>query len=277
MKRQFIVSQADTVLRFLAAHLAGVSIERIRIQCKRGEVRVNGARIRGNVSVEKGDTVEIFLPEKLASVFVPVVYEDDCIVLADKPPLVESEFCLPELLEAQTGQRLTAAHRLDTNTTGLVLLTKTAAAREALIAAFRDGQVYKTYYARVCGAPPEERARAVAYLSKDAAAAFCRVSAAEKAGCKQIVTEYEVIEEGARTSLLKITLHTGKTHQIRAHLAFLKHPVAGDEKYGDGAFNRKIHATRQLLVAKRLSFRFTGGLSDLNGRAFVSKKSLKII
>ena len=86
---------------------------------------------------------------------------------------------------------------------------------------------------------------------------------------EKIITEYEVVERG-ETSLLRVTLHTGKTHQIRAHLAFLGCPIVGDEKYGDGAYNRAHNAVRQKLVAKRLTLHCTGALAYLDGRSFLS-------
>ena len=91
---------------------------------------------------------------------------------------------------------------------------------------------------------------------------------------EKIVTEYELLEERGELSLLKVTLHTGKTHQIRAHLAYLAHPVLGDEKYGNQEINRKFHATRQRLIAKELTLHDRGVLAYLDGRAFVSEKNL---
>ena len=158
-------------------------------------------------------------------------------------------------------------HRLDRNTAGLLIFAKNAEAEGELLSAFRDRRVEKIYLARVVGCPKEKHAVCTAYLKKDAAASRVRVSS--KPVGEKIITEYEVVERG-ETSLLRVTLHTGKTHQIRAHLAFLGFPIVGDEKYGDGAYNRAHNAVRQKLVAKRLTLHCAGALAYLDGRTFLS-------
>ena len=99
-------------------------------------------------------------------------------------------------------------------------------------------------------------------------AAHVRVFSRPCAGAERIRTEYAVGESFGEYSRVEIRLHSGKTHQIRAHMAFIGHPVVGDEKYGDEALNKKYRVARQVLVAKKLSFRFAGELSYLNGRVF---------
>ena len=97
-----------------------------------------------------------------------------------------------------------------------------------------------------------------------------RVFSQPRAGALPIATEYEVLEERGGLARVQIVLHSGRTHQIRAHMAFIGHPVLGDEKYGDEAANRRYGVKRQLLVAKRLSFVGEGALASLGGREFVS-------
>ena len=139
--------------------------------------------------------------------------------------------------------------------------------------AFRGRSVGKEYLARVIGTPSPAHAVLEAYLIKDAASS--RVQITDRPVGEKIVTEYEVLSSSEGTSLLKVTLHTGKTHQIRAHLAFIGHPIVGDEKYGDGAFNRAHHATRQRLVAKRLRIVCGGSLSYLAQMTFVSEHEVQ--
>lgn len=140
-----------------------------------------------------------------------------------------------------------------------------------LLSAFRERRAEKIYEA-LCFHPFAKQAEMLtAYLKKDEKSAHVRVFSRPCAGAERIQTEYAVKENFGEYSLVEVRLHSGKTHQIRAHMAFIGHPVVGDEKYGDEALNKKYHVARQVLVAKKLSFRFSEGpLAYLNGKTFES-------
>ena len=158
----------------------------------------------------------------------------------------------------------------DRNTAGLIVFALNGEAEGELLAAFRGHSVRKEYGA-VCFHPfAKKSAVLTAYLKKDAGAARVRVFASPVPGAEKICTEYETEEEFGEYTRVRILLHSGKTHQIRAHMAFIGNPVAGDEKYGDEVLNKKYHLRRQLLAAEKLSFAFGGALSYLNGRTFLS-------
>ncbi len=242
-----------------------------RTLLKGKDIKVNGKKVCADMILKKGDEVCYYMSQAQESKKAfEIVYEDANVIVVDKLSGVNSEAVFSEI--ASCGEAY-FIHRLDRNTEGLMIFARTERAEAELLSAFRDRRIEKTYYALVIGQMPSAHAVARAYLKKDEKNARVFVSALKTQG-EEIVTEYEVVEERGETSLLKITLHTGKTHQIRAHLAFLGHPVVGDGKYGDGEFNRKEHATRQRLLAKQLRFQLQGNFSYLNDKQFVSKKFL---
>ncbi len=196
-----------------------------------------------------------------------MLYEDENILVADKESGVNAEAVFAAL--ARRGETY-FIHRLDRNTEGLLVFAKTKAAERELLAAFRERRVEKKYLALVFGRPAKRHAVEEAYLVKDGEG----VRVSRRAEGEKIVTEYEIAQERGETTLLLVTLHTGKTHQIRAHLAFLGYPVVGDEKYGDHQKNRAAGAARQRLLSKELSVEGRGALSYLKGKKFVSSKNL---
>lgn len=262
--KEFTVREDTTLKTFTDNYYAQASFC-FRTLLKAREIRVNGARVSADMPLKQGDIVRYFLtPKQESRAAFSVVYEDGNVIVADKESGVNSEAVFSALCERGETYFI---HRLDRNTAGLLIFAKNAEAEGELLSAFRDRRVEKIYLARVVGCPKEKHAVCTAYLKKDAAVSRVRVSS--KPVGEKIITEYEVLE-GGETSLLRVTLHTGKTHQIRAHLAFLGCPIVGDEKYGDGAYNRAHNAVRQKLVAKRLTLYCAGALAYLDGRTFLS-------
>ena len=262
--KEFTVREDTTLKTFTDNYYAQASFC-FRTLLKAREIRVNGARVSADMPLKQGDIVRYFLtPKQESRAAFSVVYEDRNVIVADKESGVNSEAVFSALCERGETYFI---HRLDRNTAGLLVFAKNAEAEGELLSAFRDRRVEKIYLARVVGCPKEKHAVCTAYLKKDAAVSRVRVSS--KPVGEKIITEYEVLE-GGETSLLRVTLHTGKTHQIRAHLAFLGCPIVGDEKYGDGAYNRAHNAVRQKLVAKRLTLHCAGALAYLDGRSFLS-------
>ncbi len=266
--KSYTVTENQSLKDFTDNHCAQASFC-FRALLKAREIRVNGERVGRDIPLQAGDSVSYFLTaaQRGKQAFT-VLYRDENVVVVDKESGVNSEAVFSAL--AEEGECY-FVHRLDRNTAGVMIFARNAASNGALLAAFRAKRVEKIYHALVCGKMKQRHAVEEACLLKDERAACVKIT---KDRGEKIVTEYELLEERGELSLLKVTLHTGKTHQIRAHLAYLAHPVLGDGKYGNEEMNRKFHATRQRLIAKELALHDRGVLAYLDGRAFVSEKNL---
>ena len=236
------------------------------------DIKVNGNRVNKNVSLNKGDEVIYYTALKQEQMPSHTkVYEDENIYIADKLSGVSSEGLLSELKER--GE-FYAVHRLDRNTEGLIAFAKNRQAEGELLSAFKQHTVQKTYIALCKNCFKQDRATLTAYLTKDEKRGEVKIFSSPKEGAVKIITEYEVLQKSGELAKVKITLHTGKTHQIRAHFAFIGCPVLGDSKYGDESLNKKYAAKRQRLIAKYLTFNSLNLLSHLNGKIFESNFEL---
>lgn len=242
---------------------------------RKKDIRINGKRVNENVTVMAGDEIQIYLPDKpvLKSVSFPVVYEDDNIFIVNKPAgisVTEEENSLTKVLK-QNFSYLEPCHRLDRNTSGLVLFAKNSESLAILLDKFKSHEIEKHYVCIAVGLFPKKEDCLTAYLFKDAKKSTVYILDTPKKGYVRIVTGYRVLKQAKEKSLslLDIHLQTGRTHQIRAHLAHIGHPILGDGKYGIGEVNRKWKQKAQALCAYRLQFVFStpsGKLDYLNGK-----------
>ncbi|HEX2140925.1 MAG TPA: RluA family pseudouridine synthase [Candidatus Limnocylindria bacterium] len=221
-----------------------------------GRALVDGRRARSSDRLRGGErvTVELSAPAdqtlKAESIPLSIVYEDEAILIVDKPPgLVvhpSAGHASGTLVNALLGQarergqslgsvagvgRPGIVHRLDKDTSGLLVVARTDAAQASLMRQFGDRSVGKEYLALVRGEAPAPRGRVEAPVGRDPRD---RQRMAVVAGGRESVTEYEVVATGGGYSLLALHPRTGRTHQIRAHLAYLRLPIAGDLRYGGG-------------------------------------------
>jgi 23S rRNA pseudouridine955/2504/2580 synthase len=264
---------AQRIDNFLLRRLKGVPKSHVYRVLRSGEVRVNSARVKPDYRLRSGDRVRV-PPVRVAEpaarpaprpLVLPVVHEDAALLVIDKPSGVAvhggsgvSHGAIESLRAMRPEAKfLELAHRLDRDTSGLLVLAKKRTALVELHRMLRAGEVEKVYVAAVKGAwrggAREIRERLHKFVT---ASGERRVSV--QAEGMEAATRVKPLAVANDSSLLEVRLLTGRTHQIRVHLAHAGHPVLGDDKYGDFDLNRalaKQGAKRLLLHARRLAFR----------------------
>ena len=231
------------------------------------DIKVNGKRVSSDVTLSVGDNVEIFYSPKKQEKY-SIIYKDENVVVINKKSGYSFESIYTDLTELFSD--VYAVHRLDRNTSGIMIFALNFNAEGELLQAFKNHQFIKIYTAEVFGKLPKKHDVLTAYLTKDSKQSFVKISNLKTPNSYFIKTEYMVVEEKEKTSLVKIRLWTGKTHQIRAHLAFIGNSIVGDGKYGNNALNKEFKASSQKLTATELTLNFSeqSFLFYLNGKTF---------
>lgn len=241
---------------------------------RKKDIRVNDKRVSENIIIHTDDVIKVFICDELLEnkPNLSIVYEDNFILVADKPINLEvtGENSLTTLLE-KNYSFIKPCHRLDRNTTGLVLFAKSQEALDILLDKFKHHEIEKHYLATIYGILPKKQDRLEAYLFKDNKKSLVYISDTPKKGYQKIITSYKVVKENKKdnASVLDVNLETGRTHQIRAHLAHIGFPIIGDGKYGKNEINKIFKQKTQLLESYSLKFTFTspsGILEYLNGK-----------
>lgn len=265
-------------------------------------IKRNGKRCTPEEKLIEGDLLELYINDEFFGegdrehLFLKVpsklnlVYEDDNILLVDKQPglvVHEDNENQPDTLinrilhylyekgeyrpEQENSFTPSLCNRIDRNTGGIVIAAKNAEALRILNQKIKDRELDKLYLCLVHGLPEPKEKTLKDYLVKDSKTNQVKVYPKPLPEGKTILTHYRVLKTNGRCSLLEVELKTGRTHQIRAHMAFYGHPLVGDTKYGRNRDNKNTGFRYQALYAYKLAFRFTtdsGILSYLDGKTF---------
>lgn len=263
-----IGSRVDVVL----ARRAGVTRVLAQRALRSGEVTVSGRPVRPSHRIERGDTVAgevrapVLGPPGAEDIAIEVRYADDRVLVVSKPPglvthpargnesgtLVNALVALGGPLAGLGSVRPGIVHRLDKDTSGLLLVARDDACQAYLVDALRSRRIERSYLALVRGGLPAPTGTVDAPLARHPTRR--RLFAVVPSG-RRSVTHYRVLAEGARAALLEVALETGRTHQIRVHLAHIGHAVLGDRTYGGATeLARRLGLERPFLHAHRLVF-----------------------
>lgn len=274
--------------KYLMDLYPALNVGRLNKALRENKIKLNGKKQPLSTRVQNGDVIRLFLlDEQLEKRVLPsavFVYEDEDILVVHKPAGIEvegpNEDTLVKRVQAtleKAGQPTHAVlcHRLDTGTSGLVLMARNRDAEEFLTSAIKNRSIEKRYLCVTFGRPQPPAALLHDYLLKDAERGIVKIVSSPAAGAKEVITGYETLAVSGRLALLEVELITGRTHQIRAHLAHIGCPILGDSKYGNNAANRELRFKYQALCAWEL--RFPARIADprfarLSGRVFHAEK-----
>lgn len=244
------------------------------------DIRVNGVKVTENVFLNAGDELTVYINDDIlfggfTLTSKNIVYEDNNILIINKPQNIlviseENDIGLDKLVYDYLNAPAFPCHRLDRNTSGLIIFAKNHDFEEAMFTLIKNHGLRKLYKCKVYGKPSQTKATLVSYLFKDSKNSRVIISDDKKPGYSEIITKYNVLKSNPdNTSELEVELVTGKTHQIRAHLAHIGLPIIGDGKYGINEINKQFGVSWQQLQAYKIIFTNADGILEyLNKKEF---------
>ncbi len=264
--KTYIFSDADSprLDAFISRQLPHISHGMLQKYLRQNKIKLNGKRMPLNTRLVKGDEVRLFLPQQQSPSALQVLYEDERLLAVYKPAGI---ICQPTHKQQDSMQQRIAqyaadagyatpelCHRLDTGTSGVLLAAKQADMLEYITLLLRERTLKKVYVGLCIGHPVPASGTLDGWLVKDPNHPMVHIAQSARSGAKSVVTDYETLATSGRLALLRIAPHTGRTHQIRAHMAQLGTPLLGDSRYGNSAINRELKCRYQCLAALQVQF-----------------------
>lgn len=307
MKKDITIGQNDAgqrLDRFLIKAFPSLTAGVINKAVRNKDIKINGKRSEISYKLKCSDVLYIYMPDRLletkaeskdftqAGNQLNIIYEDENILLADKEQglAVHSDESgnvdtlinrikkyLYEKGEFQPENENSFApalcNRIDRNTGGIVIAAKNAEALRILNEKIKNRELTKKYLCIVIGKPDKEEALLTAYLQKDSESNQVTITDKKTSENLTIKTKYKVLDSFGKLSLLEVDLLTGRTHQIRAHMAHIGHPLLGDGKYGINRINKEFGFKMQALYSYKLRFDFVKDAGKLN---YLNKKEFTV-
>lgn len=253
--KSFLVEKEIKLTKFLLEKYdAQISYSTVMRLIRNKDVKVDGKRVNSDVKLNKGSEVLVYYDGNNAFANYDVLLDDLGVLVVYKPSGIAVENF--EEIIRQKYHTATLCHRLDRNTSGLLVLATNKLAENELLNAFKNRTIKKEYLCEVYGKMKSPSAVLTAYLTKDEKKSKVFITDKKVDNSVKIITEYKVVKEKENSSILSVNLITGKTHQIRAHLAFNGNQIIGDGKYGVNSVNDLFNAKTQRLTAYKLTFYF---------------------
>lgn len=296
--KQVIIQKNDAgqrLSKFIEKSFPAIPTSLMYKSIRTKNIKVNRKRCTPDQKLCEGDLVDIWLKDEFfvqpphkydftqASDRIDVVYEDENVLIVNKPQgliVHQDEHYEPDTLIFRIQKYLynkgeynpddehsfapALVNRIDRNTSGMVISAKNAAALRILNAKMKSREIHKKYLCIVCGRPNPPEATLEGYLEKNESQNRVYIETKRSATGKTIRTHYKVLDTVGQFSLVEVDLLTGRTHQIRAHMASIGHPLLGDGKYGTNKINRGSGYSKQVLCSYQLTFAFTTDAEELN-------------
>ena len=272
----------ETLLsNYLKKEFPSIVISKFYQSLRRKDIRVNDTKINKDINIKNGDILTIYISDEFLydiSKKIKSIYEDENILVVFKEQGIltnsdkNDEPTLESIVKENFNDSYVLMHRLDRNTAGLVIFAKTENAKKELFDAFKNGYINKYYSAYVSNSKFSKKHEIIEkYIVTDKENGYSKIYENKIQNSQKIITEYDVIKKDDLLdyAILKVKIHTGKTHQIRAVMNYINHPIIGDSKYGKNEINKEFNIYKQLLFADNYTFKFPNNytlnyLNDIN-------------